>query len=149
MAALKEARGTMYFVVGVKLATDATIETCEEGKRSVAGNVEVNATQATGLGTRGTAGVELGQVLGGRNVQNEFKSTTTEEVKGERAFAMGYYCVQLRREVKIRQHTFIQLSRSSSLPLTSPYERRHSRSERNSYCSIILRTTCRLVWAHI
>ena len=101
--ALKITGGTMYFVVGVKLATDATVETRREGKRSVAGKVEVNATQVTGLGTQGTSGIELGQVLGGRNVQNEFEGTTTEEIKGERAFAVGYYSVQLRREVGFRR----------------------------------------------
>ena len=38
-AALKKAGGKMYFVIGAKLCTDATVETCEEGHRSTAGNM--------------------------------------------------------------------------------------------------------------
>ena len=99
------AGGTLYFVVGIKLATDATVEKHEQGQRSVVGNMVVNATQVTGLGTRDTAGVELGQILGGRSVQKELESATTEVVKGERAFAMEYCCVKLRRKINWAQMT--------------------------------------------
>lgn len=99
--ALKKAGGTMFFVVGVKICTDATVETCEEGQRSAAGNVVVNASQVAGLGaglgTQGTAGVELGHILSGRGVQKKTESVTTGDIKGERAFAIEYCCVQLRR----------------------------------------------------
>ena len=98
--ALKKAGGTMFFVVGVKLSTDATVETCEEGQKSTAGNVILNASQITGLGTQGTAGIELGQVLTGHSVQKTLNSTTIEDIKGERAFAMEYCCVQLRRKLE-------------------------------------------------
>ena len=100
--ALKKAGGLMYFVVGIKLSTDATIETREEEEKSVTGKLRVNATQATGLGTRGTAGAELGQVLSGRNVQKELKSVIKENIKGERAFAIEYYCVKLRQKAKLK-----------------------------------------------
>ena len=50
-----------------------------------------------GLGTQGTAGVELGQILSGRDVQKKAESVSTEDIKGERAFAMEYCCVRLRR----------------------------------------------------
>ena len=98
--ALKEAGGTMYFVVGIKLCTDATVETRKEGQRLIAGNVMVNATQITGLGTRGTSGVELGQVLSGRDVQKGLGTVTTEDIKGERAFAVEYCCVRLQRRLE-------------------------------------------------
>ena len=98
-AALKKA-GTMYFVVGVKISTDATMETREEDQRSVAGKVILNATQLAGLGTQATSGIELGQVLHGRDVQKELESATTEDVIGERAFAVEYCCVQLRRKLE-------------------------------------------------
>lgn len=98
--ALKKAGGTMFFVVGVKLSTDATVETREEGQKSTAGNVILNASQVTGLGTQGTAGIELGQVLTGHSVQKTLNSTTMEDIKGERAFAMEYCCVQLRRRLE-------------------------------------------------
>ena len=98
--ALKKAGGTMYFVVGVKISTDATMETREEDQRSVAGKVMLNATQLAGLGTQATSGIELGQVLNGRDVQKELESATTEDVMGERAFAMEYCCVQLRRKLE-------------------------------------------------
>ena len=99
-AALKEAGGKMYFVVGVKISTDATIETREEDQRLVAGKVMLNATQLTGLGTQATSGIELGQVLHGRDVQKELESATTEDIMGERAFAMEYCCIQLRRKLE-------------------------------------------------
>ena len=98
--ALKKAGGTMYFVVGVKISTDATMETREEDQRSVAGKVMLNATQLAGLGTQATSGIELGQVLNGRDVHKELESATTEDVMGERAFAMEYCCVQLRRKLE-------------------------------------------------
>ena len=100
IAALKEAGGKMYFVVGVKISTDATIETREEDQRSVAGKVMLNATQLAGLGTQATSGIELGQVLHGRDVQKELESATTEDIMGERAFAVEYCCVQLRRKLE-------------------------------------------------
>ena len=79
----------MYFVVGVKLATDATVKKCRADQRLVAGQAEVNAP--------GPAAVGPVQVIGGRSVQKESESCTTENIKGERAFAMEYRCVKLRR----------------------------------------------------
>ena len=99
--ALKRAGGTMYFVTGIKLSTDATVETRQEEGRSVAGNVAVNATQITGLGTLGTAGIEQGQVLSGRHIQKELERATTADIKGERAIAVEYYCVQLQRKLEL------------------------------------------------
>ena len=81
-AALKNTGGTMYFVIGVKIATDATVKRHREDQGLVAGDVMVNAAQVTGLGTAGTAGVGLGQVLGGRDVQKELDSTLTGDIKG-------------------------------------------------------------------
>ena len=101
-AALKEAGGTMYFVIGIKFATDATVKKHGEDQRLVDSNVMVNAAQVTELGTAGSAGVGLGQVLGGRNVQKELESSWTGDIKGERAFAMQYRCVELQRRFIIR-----------------------------------------------
>lgn len=46
-AVLKNSGGMIYFVIGIKRATDATVEKHEQGQKSVAGNVMVNATQAS------------------------------------------------------------------------------------------------------
>ena len=99
--ALKGAGGTMYFVTGIKLSTDATVETRQEEEGSVAGNVAVNATQITGLGTLGTAGSEQGQVLSGWHIQKELERATTADIKGERIIAVEYYCVQLQRKLEL------------------------------------------------
>ena len=96
---LKCAGGTMYFVVGIRLATDATVEKCQRNQKSVAGNVMVDATQVIGLGTQGTSGIELGQISTGRAVQKESGGTTIQDIKGERAFALEYCCVKLRRKI--------------------------------------------------
>ena len=109
----------MYFVTGVKLSTDATVETHQEEGRSVASNVNVNATQITGLGTLGTSSIEQGQVLSGRHIQKELERASTADIKGERAIAVEYYCVQLQRKLELLPPTVHSSTASCLYPGSS------------------------------